>query len=145
MTVIFAAVSRWFLAGGWKIVGIAALAIAGLIFVNRVFYWKAEAAKVPGLEQKLSDYDKRAEQVLNKLLEAEQKRGAAEAALTAWQNYKSNITVQLQESARNAPASTNPVCLPTDPERKLRNDAIKQLLGPSGSGSELPNASGTPH
>ncbi len=143
--IFLATAVRWFLGGGWKIVGIAAIALAAMLLIARISYWREQAGKVDGLEAQIAETDKRAGIILTKLQEAEQKRGAAEAALSAWQSYKSNIVVQLKESASNAQASKLPACLPTDSERQLRNEALRNLLGPSGSNGELPNASGPSH
>ncbi len=129
-----ALISRWLLAGGWKLALLFAFAIAAGLMVVRINHWRSEAARVPALLAQIAQSEKRADVVLAKLADAEQKRGAAEAALSAWQSYKSVTLTPLKDEGRHAPASTNSVCLPSALDRRLRNDAIGKLLGPDTAG-----------
>lgn len=143
---ILALMSRWFFGSGWKLAGIAALAIVAGLFAARVSYWKNQAARVPVLTAEIADAQKRSTSVLNKLAEAERKRGAAEAALSAWQTYKSVTLEPIRTSGSHATASTNSVCLPSDADRGMRNAAIRKLLGPvaAGDAGGMPAAAATP-
>jgi hypothetical protein len=146
MIAALAFASRWLLAGGWKIVAVALLAIFVGLSVTRIRHWQSEAAKVPLLSSVIADSDKRLRILLQKLDEAEQRRGAAEAALSAWQSTKAVTLEPITESGRHASASTNALCLPSAADRGMRNAAIRQLLDPVAAGSEsaMPAAARAP-
>lgn len=123
---------RWLIGGGWRwaLGGLAALAIG--IYVAAWFgnyrHLEAEAAKVPALKEAVAARDG----LISAMKKADADRAKADADLSAWQASARDILAQIRKGMKNAPIQINPVCWPSDNDRRLRNDAIDQLLpGPA--------------
>lgn len=113
----------WLLGGGWKwlLGGIATLVIGiyAASWLHHYHQLETDAAKVPGLTAQITVMQK-----------ADKDRQAADAKLTSWQDAKADIIANIRKGMRNAPIETNPVCLPTADDRRVRNEALDKLLPP---------------
>lgn len=83
------------------------------------FYWhykhlESEAAKVPVLEQRVTDYAK-----------ADKDRASADKNLSDWFN---NVLLPTIKGLPRAASAAQSSCLPRPDERGVRNDAIAKLL-----------------
>lgn len=111
------------LAGGALIV---VMVLGGLTtFYLHYQHLQSEAAKVPVLEQRVNDYAK-----------ADEDRQKVDAALSTWQNAKSDILSTIRKGMSHAPIAVNPVCAPNDDDRRMRNEALARVL---------PEPAGTSH
>lgn len=117
--------SKWF----WQLVGFAGL-IGGLYLAYHHYeYLKAQAALVPGLQQQLSTYDATAIKLAKKLKDTEDARQRADSDLTKAEGDLQAVQNYLAQESVHAPAQVNPVCRPSDADRKLRNDTIRSIVG----------------
>lgn len=104
----------------------AALLLGGATaFYLHYEHLQSEAAKVPVLEQRVADYAK-----------ADEDRQKVDLALSTWQNAKSDIISTIRKGMSHAPVAVNPVCAPSDDDRRMRNEALARVL---------PEPAGTPH
>jgi hypothetical protein len=121
----------WFRLGA---IGAAALGV--FLIVIHYQNLRAEAAKVPELEKQISDMEIQAQDALASYLSAEAGRKSAEARLTDWQTVRNDVVASIRRELRNAPVATNPVCAPTDDERRMFNDAVSAIFA-GNAGSEI--------
>lgn len=111
------------LAGGALIV---VMVLGGITtFYLHYEHLQSEAAKVPVLEQRVADYAK-----------ADIDRQKVDAALSTWQNAKTDILTTIRKGMAHAPIAVNPVCAPSDDDRRVRNEALARVL---------PDAAGASH
>lgn len=139
----------------WKFAGAAllalALSIAIGIAVHHYRYLEAQAALVPGLQSankalvaQAARDDSRASKAAIDLVKAIAARDQAVADMARWHDTTGKIATTLQGISRNANATKNPVCLPTDGERLMFNAAVARFLdsnpgpGSTGPASEMP-------
>ena len=112
----------------WFKLGAAGVAIlAALLAANHYKNLRAEADKVPELEKQISNMEIQAQDALASYLSAEAGRKDAESRLTDWQTVRNDMVASIRRELRNAPVATNPVCAPSDDERRMFNDAIAAL------------------
>lgn len=108
----------------------AALAILSALGGFALHYGglRAQAARVPALEQRLDSWDQRANELADRLLEIETARAQADTGLDEWISQAGGVLAELQRNARHARASVNPDCHPAPDDRRLRNEALGRLL-----------------
>lgn len=131
----------------WKLIGFAAvIAAAGL------FYWhyesiSAQAALVPGLQARITTDDARATALAQRMADVDKARSSAESALSAFEAGEQTVIANLKKASAHAAAQTNPVCAPSDIDRGMRNDALRQLLGAGQAtgAASVPNAASGAH
>jgi hypothetical protein len=138
-----------------KFAGVALLAVvlaaAIGLFVHHYEYLKSQAALVEPLQMANKNLvaqaardDSRASKAAIDLVKAVAARDQAVADMARWHEASGKITTTLQGISRNANATKNPVCLPTDGERILFNAAVARYLnpdarpGPAGASGEMP-------
>lgn len=131
----------------WKFAGIAllvvAITISGGMFISHYKSIEAQAALVGPLQaankslgDQLKTDDGRAATDAQKIAAAYAARDQAIAAQTTFHNLADQIGTTLQGISKNANATKNPVCLPTDGERSLFNAAVARFFSPdAGAGS----------
>lgn len=124
----------------WFKLGAAGVAIlAALLAANHYKNLRAEADKVPELEKQISNMEIQAQDALASYLSAEAGRKDAESRLTDWQTVRNDMVASIRRELRNAPVATNPVCAPSDDERRMFNDAIAALsLGKPSAEAGMP-------
>ena len=115
---------NWLKLGGALV---AVLAIGAAYIHYRAL--EADAARVPGLEQRVASDDSRAGALAAQLAAANAARDSADRALTAWQAGKTDIIDAIEKEGHHATAATDAHCAPGDADRKLRNDALARLTG----------------
>lgn len=123
-----AAILTWVLNGGWKwALGALAAAIMGFFIVSWVSDYndmKAQASRVPGLEAAISAKDA----VITAMRKADADRTEADKKLSDWQHSKDQILAAIRKDMNNAPVHVDPICAPTDDDRRVRNEALGKLL-----------------
>lgn len=113
----------------WFRLGAVGAAVLGLFLVLSHYQnLRAEAAKVPELEKQISNMEIQAQDALASYLSAEAGRKEAEARLTDWQTVRNDVVASIRRELRNAPVATNPVCAPSDDERRMFNDAVAAIF-----------------
>lgn len=139
----------------WKFAGaavlIAGIAIGVSIFIGHYHDLEAKAAQVPalqaanrGLLEQASRDESRASKAAIDLVQAQAARDQAVADQGKFHELAGQIGTTLQGLSRNANATKNPLCLPTDAERQLFNTAAARFIhpdtgaGPSGAAGTLP-------
>lgn len=133
----------WLAALPWVKIAAVAAVVTGLgLFYWHYSYLTTEAAKVPALEKanvsltaQVQTNDKRIGPVLEQM---KKNNDDVVAALTDLNHQRAqfNLTIaNLKEAMAHASASTNPVCRPSDAERKLWNDTIAKYFADSQPGS----------
>lgn len=137
----------------WKIAGVAILvagiAIGVAVFVHHYHDLEAKAAMVPALQsankslvaQGARDESRAAKAAID-LVQAQAARDQAVADQAKFHDLAGQIGTTLQGLSKNAIATKNPVCLPSDNERQLFNSAVARFIHPdAGAGSS--GAAGT--
>jgi hypothetical protein len=123
-----AALLTWVLNGGWKwalgAIGAAVLGFFVISWFSAYNDMKAKAALVPGLEATITARDA----VIGAMKQADADRAAADKRLSDWQHSKDQILAAIRKGMSNAPVHTNPICAPTDDDRRVRNEALDKLL-----------------
>ena len=115
----------WLKLGG----ALAAVLAIGVLYIHYRSL-EADAALVPGLEQRVAGDDSRANALAAQLSAANAARDSADRALTVWQANKAEIIDAIEKEGHHATAATDAHCAPGDADRKLRNDALAKLTGP---------------
>jgi len=110
----------------------------GLVLVGGL-YWhyshlRSEAAKVPELEREIAEQALLAQDNLAAYLTAEAARHELQSELLDWEASRNSIIGALRYEIRNAPIAVDPVCAPSELDRRMRNTAIDQLI--AGAGTE---------
>lgn len=127
---LLAAFSRWVLAGGYKWI-LGAIAIFALYLgVQQIRHWKAESEKVPALNSKITGMETQAGDILERFTLSEVKRHETEQLISAKEAEIAALISALRDKSRDTPANTNRICLPTDGDRSVRNDALGKLASP---------------
>lgn len=137
----------------WMAIGAAAL--AGFLYfgVYRPYEnMKAQAALVPALQAantdlaaQAKDTEHRISQVNVDLGIARAQRDQAVSDLGVWTAAKGKLFTALTRMSQNAPATLNPICLPSAAERELWNATLASLTsgnagaGPTGAPGKVPN------
>jgi hypothetical protein len=146
---------RWLLQGGWKwLLGGAAALVIGwkvMAFVNHYHVIEAKAAQTDALVKANADltakakaFDLRLAAVRDKQAQAEKDRDQARAALGQGDKDRAAYMAMLKGALENAAVRTNPLCWPSDGDRRLRNDFWGKFLGgisnprPDGGAGGLP-------
>lgn len=123
----------WLLGGGWKwalgALGAAALGFLTLSAIHNYNTLKTEAARVPGLEATISAKDA----VITAMQKADADRTEADKKLSDWQHSKDQILAAIRRGMSNAPIHVDPVCAPTADDRRVRNEALSNLLAVPGT------------
>ena len=117
--------TTWLKLGG----ALAVVAAVGAFYVHYRALG-AEAAQVPGLEQRITRDDSRAVALAAQLAAANAARANADRALSAWQASKDDVVDSLKKEEPHVAASQDRRdCLPSDADRELRNAALDRLTG----------------
>jgi hypothetical protein len=127
--------TTWLKLGG----ALAVLAAAGAFYLH-VRALAAEAAEVPGLEQRITSDDRRAAALSATLAAANAARADADRALSAWQASRDGVVNSLKEEEPHVVASQDGHCAPSAADRELRNSALAKLtgFGPAAGAARLP-------
>jgi hypothetical protein len=119
---------KWLIDGGWRwaLGGLAAIAVGIYLAAWFGHYRRLEsdAATVPALKEAVAARDG----LIFAMKKADADRAKADSDLSAWQASAADILAQIRKRMKNAPIEINPLCWPSDNDRRVRNDAIDQLL-----------------
>lgn len=119
---------KWLIGGGWRwALGVLAAIAVGIYvaaWVGHYRHLESEAAKVPALKEAVASRDG----LISAMKKADADRVKADADLSAWQASAADILAKIRKGMKNAPIQVNPICWPSDNDRRMRNDAIDQLL-----------------
>lgn len=139
--------SKW----TWYTIGAVVIGLYGWHLYADYENMKTQAAKVPGLEAKVSSYsaqakanEGRASQISAELTKAEIQRDQAEADLHSWNDMKADLSKSLTEATKHASATVNPICLPSDAERQLWNTTLVALTAANASTGQTRTGSPVP-
>jgi hypothetical protein len=111
-----------------KAAGALALVFLVAIALARYRYLVNEAALVPQLEARIVSDEKQTTALSARLAATEAARGAADRALSRFETDKDAVLATLTKESRHVAAESNPVCAPSDGDRRLRNAALARLL-----------------
>ena len=144
---ILALLSRWFFGGGWKWVAgavvIGGLTIWGVSWLNHYHDLQDKAARTEKAEGQIKDFTTRLDKAVAAKAAADKERDKARAQLAQADADRATYFNMLKEGLKNAAVRTNPVCWPTDADRRVRNEAPGRFIpgfGTVGAGGGLPAA-----
>lgn len=137
---------NWFLGGGWikclEGLAVAAAIAWGALWLHNYHVLQAKAALADGLTAQLSDEHSRLDKALGAQKDAERDRDEARKVLAMSDADRAAYFAMLaKRMPANAPIRTNPLCLPSDDDRRLRNEATAKFVpgfGSTGIGGGLP-------
>ncbi len=124
----------------------AALLVALTIGYFVVKGWHDDSVKLVTVQASLEHALKQGDDIEKRLIYIDGQRASAERFLSAWQQFAPVLAADLKKAMSNANISKNPICQPTDAERRLHNDTLRALLaGPSANSVSVPPASSSVH
>jgi hypothetical protein len=131
---IFTNPLNWLKAGA----AVITVAAAGWFWIH-YNHLKEEAAEVPGLQREIHDLgllhahdDSEAAKAALQIVANDAARRQSELDFEKWNDLRNSIHDELKRLTSHAAATTNPVCAPTDDERRMWNAALDRLIAEPG-------------